>query len=163
MRIQMKNKAIAWRAEKRKWLGREKKKKKICFSSSAIKDIQQTPVTPTTFSSPKILYTKKHLKKIHFPKHLTCEEKGRVFFEYFMSITHDVISRMSHVPCTRVLVPWGRQKLRAQFEYKRAQVTNDGHHRRCLSTEQGTENGFSEVVRVLVVQVVQASYLDKEN
>ena len=63
MRIQMKNKAIAWRAEKRKWLGREKKKKKICFSSSAIKDIQQTPVTPTTFSSPKILYTKKHLKK----------------------------------------------------------------------------------------------------
>ena len=64
MRIQMKKKAIAWRAEKRKWLGREKKK--ICFSSSAIKDIQQTPVTPTTFSSPKILYTKKHLKKNSF-------------------------------------------------------------------------------------------------
>ena len=80
-----------------------------------------------------------------------------------MSVTHDVISGMSNVPCTRVLLPWGRQKLRAQFEYKRAQVTNDGHHRRCLSTEQGTENGFSEVVRVLVVQVVQASYLDKEN
>ena len=80
-----------------------------------------------------------------------------------MSVTHDVISGMSHVPCTRVLLPWGRQKLRAQFEYKRAQVINDGHHRRCLSTEQGTENGFSEVVRVLVVQVVQASYLDKEN
>ena len=70
---------------------------------------------------------------------------------------------MSHVPRTRVLLPWGRQKLRAQFEYKRAQVTNDGHHRGCLSTEQGTENGFSKVVRVLVVQVVQASYLDKEN
>ena len=45
----------------------------------------------------------------------------------------------------------------------RAQVTNDGHHRRCISTEKGTENGFSEVVRVLVVQVVQVSYLDKEN
>ena len=80
-----------------------------------------------------------------------------------MSVTHDVISGMSHVPCTRVLLPWGRQKLRAQFEYKRAQVTNDGHHRRCLSTKQGTENGFSEVVSVLVVHVVQASYLDKEN
>ena len=62
-----------------------------------------------------------------------------------------------------MLLPWGRQQLRASFEYKRAQVTNDGHHRRCISTEQGTENGFSEVVRVLVVQVVQVSYLDKEN
>ena len=68
-----------------------------------------------------------------------------------------------HVPWARVLLPWGRQQLRASFEYKRAQVTNDGHHRRCISTEQGTENGFSEVVRVLVVQVVQVSYLDKEN
>ena len=68
-----------------------------------------------------------------------------------------------HVPWARVLLPWGRQQLRASFEYKRAQVTNDGHHRRCISSEQGTENGFSEVVRVLVVQVVQVSYLDKEN
>ena len=67
------------------------------------------------------------------------------------------------MPWARVLLPWGRQQLRAQFEYKRAQVTNDGHHRRCLSTEPGTENDFSEVVGVLVVQVVQVSYLDKEN
>ena len=68
-----------------------------------------------------------------------------------------------HVPWARVLLPWGRQQLRASFEYKRAQVTFDGHHRRCISTEQGTENGFSEVVRVLVMQVVQVSYLNKEN
>ena len=68
-----------------------------------------------------------------------------------------------HVFWARVLLPWGLQQLRAQFEYKRAQVTNDGHYRRCLSTELGTENDFSEVVGVLVVQVVQVSYLDKEN
>ena len=74
----------------------------------------------------------------------------------------DKTTKMS-VPWVRVLLPWGRQQLRASFEYKRAQVTFDGHHKRCISTEQGTENGFSEVVRVLVVQVVQVSYLDKEN
>ena len=67
------------------------------------------------------------------------------------------------MPWARVLLPWGRQQLRAQFEYKRAQVTNDVHYKRCLSTEPGTENDFSEVVGVLVVQVVQVSYLDKEN
>ena len=32
---------------------------------------------------------------------------------------HDVMRGMSHVPCTRVKMPWGRQQLRTQFEYKR--------------------------------------------
>ena len=50
---------------------RKKKKKKNCFSSSAIKDIQQTPVTPTTFSSPKILYTKKHFQKKSFFRNIS--------------------------------------------------------------------------------------------
>ena len=68
-----------------------------------------------------------------------------------MSVTHDILSGMSYVPCARVLMPWGRQQLRTQFEYKRAQVTYDGHYRRCLSTEKGTENGLSEVLRVLVM------------
>ena len=70
---------------------------------------------------------------------------------------------MSHVPCTRVMMPWGRQQLRTQFEYKRTKVTYDGHYRRCPSTEQGTEKGLPEVLRVLVVRVVQAFFLDKEN
>ena len=52
------------------------------------------------------------------------------------------------MPCARVLLPWERQQLRTQFEYKRAEVTYDGHYKRCLSTEQGTENGFSEVYSV---------------
>ena len=68
-----------------------------------------------------------------------------------MSVTHDVLSGMSHVPYARVLLPRGRQRLRTQFEYKRAQVTYDGHYRRCLSTEKGTENDLSEVLRVLVM------------
>ena len=68
-----------------------------------------------------------------------------------MSVTHDLLSGMSYVPCARVLMPRGRQQLRTQFEYKRAQVTYDGHYRRCLSTEKGTENGLSEVLRVLVM------------
>ena len=68
-----------------------------------------------------------------------------------MSIRHDVMCGMSHVPCTGVMLPWGRRKLRTQFEYKRAKVTYDGHYRRYLSTKQGTENGFSEVLHVLVV------------
>ena len=68
-----------------------------------------------------------------------------------MSVTHDVLSGMSHVPYARVLLPRGRQQLRTQFEYKRAQVTYDGHYRRCLSTEKGTENGLSEVLRGLVM------------
>ena len=53
--------------------------------------------------------------------------------------------------------------VRTQFENKCAWVTYDGHYRRCLSTEQRTEKGFLEVLRVLVVRVVQAFSLDKDN
>ena len=62
MRIQTKNKEIAWSAEKREGTERKKtkqnetknkKKKKKPVLSSGTDDIQQTPVTPDTFSSPK--------------------------------------------------------------------------------------------------------------
>ena len=115
------------------------------------RNIQQTPVIANTFSSPKYCERRIPQEKCRFPKHLTCEEKSRVFFEHVMSITHDVMCRTSHVPCTRVILPWEHQQLRTQFEYKRAKITYDGHYRGCLSTEQRTENGFSEVLRVSVV------------
>ena len=60
MRIQTKNKEIAWSAEKREGTERKKtkhnkkpKKKKKPVLSSATDDIQQTSVTPDTLSSPK--------------------------------------------------------------------------------------------------------------
>ena len=60
MRIQTKNKEIAWSAEKREGTERNKtkqnktkKQKKKSVLSSATDDIQETPVTPDTFSSPK--------------------------------------------------------------------------------------------------------------
>ena len=60
MRIQTKNKEIAWSAEKREGTERNKtkqkknkKQKKKPVLSSATDDIQQTPVTPDTLSSPK--------------------------------------------------------------------------------------------------------------
>ena len=46
--------------------------------SSATDDIQQTPVTPNTFSCPKYCERRIPCEKCHFPKHLTCGEKGRV-------------------------------------------------------------------------------------
>ena len=127
MRIQTKNKEIAWSAEKREGTERnqtkqnktKKQQKKKSVLSSATDDIQQTPVTPDTLSSPKYCERRIPQEKCRFPKHLTCEEKGRVFFEHVMSIRHDVMRGMSHVPCTRVKMPWGRQQLRTQFEYKR--------------------------------------------
>ena len=60
MRIQTKNKEIAWSAEKREGTERKKtkqnktkNKKKQPVLSSVTDDIQQTSVTPDTFSSPK--------------------------------------------------------------------------------------------------------------
>ena len=46
--------------------------------SSATDDIQQTPVTPNTFSCTKYCERRIPCEKCHFPKHLTCEVKGRV-------------------------------------------------------------------------------------
>ena len=46
--------------------------------SSATDDIQQTPATPNTFSCPKYCERRIPCEKCHFPKHLTCEVKGRV-------------------------------------------------------------------------------------
>ena len=123
MRIQTKNKEVARSAEKREGTERKKTKQskkppKKPVLSSATDDIQQTPVTPDTFSSPKYCERRIPQEKCHLSKHLTCEEKGRVFFEHVMSIRHDVMRGMSHVPCTRVMMPWGRQQLCTQFEYK---------------------------------------------
>ena len=60
MRIQTNNKEIARSAEKREGTERKKTKKKQSKKppkkpvlSSTTDDIQQTPVTPDTFSSPK--------------------------------------------------------------------------------------------------------------
>ena len=57
----------------------------------------------------------------------------------------------------------GTPTVRTQFENKCAWVTYGGHYKGCLSTEQRTEKGFLEVLRVLVVRVVQAFSLDKDN
>ena len=152
MRIQTNNKEIAWSAEKREWPSAKKKKKpkqKPVFSSATI--FNRPLLHLTNSLVPKYCERRITLEKRRFPKHIFCEEESRVFLEYFMSVTHDVLSGMRYVPCAGVLMPWGRQQLRAQFEYKRAQVTYDGHYRRCLSTEKGTENGLSEVLRVLVM------------
>ena len=83
MRIQTKNKEIARSAEKREGTERKKTKqskkpKKKPVLSSATDDIQQNPVTPDTFSSPKYCERRIPREKCHFPKYLTCEEKGRV-------------------------------------------------------------------------------------
>ena len=104
-----KNKEIARSAEKRERIECKKKQKKAVFSS-ATDDIQQTPVTPNTFSSPKYCERRIPKEKCYFPKHLTCEEKGGVFFEHVMSITHGAMCGKSHVPCTRVMLPWERQQ-----------------------------------------------------
>ena len=55
--FRQKNKEIARSAEKRERTERKKSKKKPVFGSET-DDIQQTPVTPNTFSSPKVLWTK---------------------------------------------------------------------------------------------------------
>ena len=82
MRIQTKNKEIAWGAGKRERTERKNKKKTTATTkpvlSSATDDIQQTPVTPNTFSCPKYCERRIPCEKCHFPKHLTCGEKGRV-------------------------------------------------------------------------------------
>ena len=84
MRIQTKNKEITWSAGKRERTERKKKKTKTTTTtkkpvlSSATDNIQQTPVTPNTFSSPKYCERRIPREKCHFPKYLTCEEKGRV-------------------------------------------------------------------------------------
>ena len=49
-------------------------------------------------------------EKCYLSKHLTCEEKGRVFFEHVMSIMHGAMCGKSDVPCTRVMLPWERQQ-----------------------------------------------------
>ena len=63
-------------------LAQKKKKTKATTKkpvlSSATDNIQQTPVTPNTFSSPKYCERRIPREKCHFPKYLTCEEKGRV-------------------------------------------------------------------------------------
>ena len=128
---------------------KKKPKQKPVFSSATI--FNRPLLHLTNSLVPKYCERRITLEKRRFPKRIFCKEESRVFLEYFMSVTHDVLSGMSYVPCARVLMPWGRQQLRTQFEYKRAQVTYDGHYRRCLSTEKGTENGLSEVLRVLVM------------
>ena len=114
MRIQTKNKEIAWSAEKRESTERNKTKQN---KTKKQKKNQFLALQLTTFNRP--LLHLNSLRKCRFPKHLTCEEKGRVFFEHVMSIRHDVMRGMSHVPCTRVKMPWRCQQLRTQFEYKR--------------------------------------------
>ena len=76
-----------------------------------------------------------------------------------MSITHDVERGVSHVPRARVLLPWGCQKLRAQFEYECAQIRDDGHYRRGLPAQQRAEDRLPQILSMLIMQVVQASHL----
>ena len=70
---------------------------------------------------------------------------------------------MSHVPCASILLPWGRQQIRTQFEYKRAEVTYNGLQALPFDRAESGKWLFGGILRVLVVKVVKAFYLDKEN
>ena len=120
-------------------------KNKIFFLAPQL-NIFNRPLLHLSHSSvPKYCERRITWEKYRFPKHLSCEEKGRMFcwilYEYYTWCYG-----MSHVPCASILLPWGRQQIRTQFEYKRAEVTYNGLQ--ALPFDQRTESGFSEVYYV---------------
>ena len=103
----------------------QKNKKKVFFLAPQL-NIFNRPLLHLSHSSvPKYCERRITWEKYRFPKYLSCEEKGRMFcwilHEYYLWC-----NGMSHVPCASILLPWGRQQIRTQFEYKRAEVTYNG-------------------------------------
>ena len=107
--FRQKNKEIARSAEKRERTERKKSKKNQFLAPQLT--IFNRPLLHQTHSLvPKYCERRIPKEKCYLSKHLTCEEKGRVFFEHIMSIMHGAMCGKSDVPCTRVMLPWERQQ-----------------------------------------------------
>ena len=107
--FRQKNKEIARSAEKRERTERKKKQKNQFLAPQLT--IFNRPLLHQTHSLvPKYCERRIPKEKCYLSKHLTCEEKGRVFFEHVMSIMHGAMCGKSDVPCTRVMLPWERQQ-----------------------------------------------------
>ena len=107
--FRQKNKEIARSAEKRERTERKKSKKNQFLAPQLT--IFNRPLLHQTHSLvPKYCERRIPKEKCYLSKHLTCEEKGRVFFEHVMSIMHGAMCGKSDVPCTRVMLPWERQQ-----------------------------------------------------
>ena len=107
--FRQKNKEIARSAEKRERTERKKSKKNQFLAPKLT--IFNRPLLHQTHSLvPKYCERRIPKEKCYLSKHLTCEEKGRVFFEHVMSIMHGAMCGKSDVPCTRVMLPWERQQ-----------------------------------------------------
>ena len=104
----------------------QNKKKKRFFSLAPQLNIFNRPLLHLShFSVPKYCERRITWEKYRFPKYLTCEEKGRMFC-WILHEYYTWCNGMSHVPCASILLPWGRQQIRTQFEYKRTEVTYNG-------------------------------------
>ena len=107
--FRQKNKEIARSAEKRERTERKKSKKNQFLAPQLT--IFNRPLLHQTHSLvPKYCERRIPKEKCYLSKHLTCEEKGRVFFEHVTSIMHGAMCGKSGVPCTRVMLPWERQQ-----------------------------------------------------
>ena len=122
----------------KRWMIRaQKKQKKGFFFSSATEYIQQTPVTSITFFSPEDIVSQ-NISAV--------KRKVQCFVEYFTSITHDVTGWATcPVPVSCCHGDANRYARSLSISVPRSLIMD---YRRCLSTEQRTENGFSEVYYV---------------
>ena len=87
-----------------------KKAKKNQFLAPKLTIFNRPLLHQTHSLVPKYCERRIPKEKCYLSKHLTCEEKGRVFFEHVMSIMHGAMCGKSDVPCTRVMLPWERQQ-----------------------------------------------------
>ena len=132
----------------KRWMIRAQKKD---FFLAPQLNIFNRPLLHLSHSSvPKYCERRITWEKYRFPKHLSCEEKGRMFcwilYEYYTWCYG-----MSHVPCASILLPWGRQQIRTQFEYKRAEVTYNGLQALPFDWAENGKWLFGGILRVLVV------------
>ena len=95
MRIQRKKQGN-WRAKKRQWLSAKKKKKKKVLSSTP-DDIQQTLLHLTHFPVPSTV-NEEFVKKNVISRNISLVKRKKK-------------CGTSHVHCSRVMLPWGRQSL----------------------------------------------------
>lgn len=138
------------RGNRRMIRAQHKTKKKVFFLAPQL-NIFNRPLLHISYSSvPKYCERRITWGKYRFPKHLSCEEKGRMFcwilYEYYTWCRG-----MSHVPCASILLPWGRQHIRTQFEYKRAEVTYNGLQALPFNWAENGKWLFGGILRVLVV------------
>ena len=88
----------------------QKKQKKNQFLAPKLTIFNRPLLHQTHSLVPKYCERRIPKEKCYLSKHLTCEEKGRVFFEHVMSIMHGAMCGKSDVPCTRIMLPWERQQ-----------------------------------------------------